>query len=376
MRILTLNHEFPPLGGGASPFSYECARQLVQAGHEVDVITMGYRGLPWRERLDGCCVYRVPCLRAQREICRTHEMASYLASALPMALSLIVARRYDVNHTHFILPAGSLALALKRLTGLPYVITAHGSDVRGYNRDRFTKEHRWARSHWHRIVNGAATVTSPSTFLADLISRSGTDARVRTVPYGFNVERFKPAPKEKKILVVTRMLRRKGVQYLLEALRDIDLAGFEVVLVGDGPYLPELRNMARAYALDVSFRGWLANGSAELRELYERSSIFVLTSEAENFPVVLLEAMSAGMAIITARETGCPEVVGDAGLLVPSRDADTLRQALRRLIADPALQQHLGASARARVEERFSWSRIADTYVATLKAACRPGGRP
>ncbi|MBN2377577.1 MAG: glycosyltransferase, partial [Sedimentisphaerales bacterium] len=88
MKILTLNHEFPPVGGGASPVSFELCRHLVQLGHQVDVVTMGFGGLPGREVVDGVVVYRTPALRKRADICHTHEMATYLPGALPRALGL------------------------------------------------------------------------------------------------------------------------------------------------------------------------------------------------------------------------------------------------------------------------------------------------
>ena len=163
---------------------------------------------------------------------------------------------------------------------------------------------------------------------------------------------------------MSRMLPRKGVQYLLAALPELDLRGFKVDIVGDGPYLPTLRQMAAELHLPVKFWGWLDNSSAELKELYERASIFAFTSEAENFPVVLLEAMAAGQAIVTCDGTGCPEVVGPDALLVPPRRPDRLAEALGRLIQDDDFRVELGRRARTRVEEEFGWQGIAHRHVA------------
>ena len=132
--------------------------------------------------------------------------------------------------------------------------------------------------------------------------------------------------------------------------------------MGDGPYLPELKNMANEYQLDVHFWGWLDNHSAELKELYERSSIFVFTSEAENFPIVLLEAMASGQAIITVNGTGCPEVVGDQALFVRPHDPAAVREALVRLMEEEQLRQSLSAGARDRIEREFAWHSIARKY--------------
>jgi glycosyltransferase involved in cell wall biosynthesis len=364
VRILTLNYEFPPIGGGGSPVSFELGRELVAQGHEVDVVTMGFDGLPAREVVQGIDVYRVPCLRKRRELCKTHEMASFVLAALPTVARLTASRRYDVNHTHFLVPTGLLARLLKGWNGLPFVVTVHGSDVPGYNPDRFGLQHRLVGPLWKWILNAADQVISPSRFLRDLVHQRSPGQPVSIIPNGFRYERFcADRPKDRRILLVSRMLPRKGVQYLLAALPQLDLRGFEVDIVGDGPYLATLRRMAEELRLPVRFWGWLDNASSELRGLYERASIFAFTSEAENFPTVLLEAMAAGQAIVTSNGTGCPEVVGDAALLVPPRRPDRLAEALGRLVQDDALRARLGAGARARVEQEFGWPSIARRHV-------------
>ncbi len=102
--------------------------------------------------------------------------------------------------------------------------------------------------------------------------------------------------------------------------------------------------MAKQLNVPAKFYGYVDNNSPELRELYETASIFVFTSESENFPIVLLEAMAAGAAIITTSGTGCAEVVGDAAILVPPRDPEAIRAALEQLES----RSGAGGEARAR----------------------------
>ena len=88
LKILTLNHEFPPVGGGASPVTFELCRSLVRKDHRVDVVTMRYKDTPKEECIDGINVYRTPALRKQANICHAHELATYLPGALPTSLRL------------------------------------------------------------------------------------------------------------------------------------------------------------------------------------------------------------------------------------------------------------------------------------------------
>jgi L-malate glycosyltransferase len=363
MRVLMTSYEFPPIGGGGSAVVAGLSRELVASGHEVDLVTMSFRGCPREDVVDGVRVHRVPCLRRAKHNCSAPEALTYVAGALPVIRRLLSRQHYDVMHAHFILPDGLLAWRVWRETGLPYVITAHGTDVPGYNRHRLRLAHRLVRPLWKRVVQGASRIISPSEILEQLVlaQRPGVRKTV-VIPNGLQVGEYVPRAHGSRILVVTRMLERKGVQYVLDSLAESPVEP-EVHIVGDGPFLPELRRKAEELHSPARFWGWLDNRSPQLRELYQSAGIFVFPSEAENFPIVLLEAMAAGLAIITTEGTGCAEVVGDAGLLVPVRDSKAISLALRRLIDNPELRRSLGAAARRRIEERFTWAAVARRYV-------------
>lgn len=363
MRILMTSYEYPPIGGGGAAVVAGLSRQLVASGHEVDLVTMNFQDHPRHEVVDGVRIHRVPCLRKAKHNCTAPEAFSYVAGAMPVINRLVSSTRIDVTHSHFILPDGLLAWQIKRYTRLPYVITAHGTDVPGYNQHRLRAAHHLLRPVWKAVVEGASRIVCPSEVLEQLVLAQRPSAgKTLVIPNGLAVGEYTPRRQGSRILVVTRMLERKGVQYVLESLAQSPVEP-EVHIVGDGPFLPELRRQAEALRSPAKFWGWLDNRSPQLRELYESAGIFVFPSENENFPVVLLEAMAAGLAIITTAGTGCAEVVGDAGLLVPVRDPGAISQALKRLVNDPELRQSLGAAARRRIEENFTWSAVARRYV-------------
>jgi glycosyltransferase involved in cell wall biosynthesis len=363
LRTLCLSYEFPPLGGGGARVVDGLARTLGAAGHEIDLVTMGFRGLPSSERLPGVEVQRLLPLRLRQSVCSAAEMVPYLMTATAAATRLAKRHRYALIHAHFIYPDGVVAHLVKRATGLEYVITAHGSDVPGYNPDRFALLHRMGLPLWRRITSEARYIVCPSETLARLVSASNGGARVAVVPNGIDTTRFTPEQKVPgRVLVVTRMFPRKGVQHVLDAVARMR-GTVDLHVVGDGPYLTALKEHARSVGVDPRFHGALENGSPELKHLYATSQVFVLPSESENFPVVLLEAMSAGCAIVTTRDTGCAEVVGDAGLLVPARDVRAIAEALDRLVADPGLSAALSCAARTRLVARFGWESVAEQYL-------------
>lgn len=327
----------------------------------MDVVTTRFRNSAKCETVDGVNIHRVDCVRVKAHFSTLLEAATYVAAARARIGKLVSRRRYDINHSHFILPDGLNARRIEQATGLPYIITAHGSDVPGYNPHRVRLLHQLLSPLWRGITRGASALVCPSRSLQELVAARDPTLRTSLIPYGFDVGRYRHAHRERRILVVTRMLRRKGIQYLLRAIEGLPLR-HEVHLVGDGPYLPTLRKLAAQLGVPVTFHGWLDNRSAELTRLYETSDIFVLPSEKENFPVALMEAMDAGLAIVTTRGTGCSEVVGDAGVLVQPQDAAGLRTALVSLLNEPERVQLLGGAARRRLATQFAWPVIARRY--------------
>lgn len=366
MQILILNYEYPPLGGGAGPITQAMAEQLVAGGHHVDVVTMGFRGLPRLEEHGGVRVYRVPALRKSKVRAVTVEMLTYVCSATVWSLLLAQSRHYDVIHTHFIIPTGVVAALMQQIKGIPTVITIHGSDVPTYNPDRWKRGHRVLKPFWRSIVRSTSAIVSPSSYLRDVL-QAHCHVPVDVIPHGFTPPPPAEFPKRKRLLTASRLFRRKGVQFLLDALAGLDpgvLDGWEIVVAGDGPMLPTLREQAQRLALPVQFPGFVDRDV--LQQLYASSEIFVFPSLRENFPVVLLEAMSNGCAVISSNVSGMPEIVGADGLLVPPEDVAALRTAVQRLLTDVALRRELGVRARQRIDQ-FAWQTILEQYLAVFQ---------
>jgi glycosyltransferase involved in cell wall biosynthesis len=374
LRILMLNLEYPPLGGGAAPVTRGLARALVARGHEVDVVTMGYRGLPAQETDDGVKVFRVPALRSRVELSYVHELAAYVWSGWRKAKALSQPSAYDLCHCHFILPTGLIPYLLRTVPGFPpYLITSHGSDVPGFNPDRFTSLHRLTPPVLRRILSRAAGLIVPSVALEQLIEKQFDRLPPLTlIENGVDPEQFMPRPKQPRVLVATRLFERKGVHQVIQALAPLQAHGYELEVAGDGPQRAELERQAGALGVAARFHGWVAR--EPLNRLFESSRIFVLASSSDNFPVSLLEAMAARCAVVTTRAGGCPEVVGDSGLVVEPGDVPALEQALGRLMREPRYAEELGARAARRVQSKFGWPAIASRHEAAYERALRWAG--
>ena len=328
---------------------------------------MGYKGLPARDTVSGMCVFRAPGIRRFQSRCSAVEMVPYILIALVMAARLFRRHCYDCIHTHFIFPDALIAYTLNRFFKVPYMVTAHGSDVPGYNPNRFVRLHKILSPLWQYLVKRIPHIVFPSESLRSLFRQASlSHPRTSIIPNGIAGDKFRAdRRKDNIILLVTRIFERKGIQYFIEAARHLH-ADYHIHIVGDGPYLNTLKRMARGLPMPVTFHGFVDNMSPILRDLFETARFFVFTSERENFPIVLLEAMLAGTTIISTQGTGCAEVVGEAARLVRPRAPQDILEALEELIQNPERSEYLGRQARARVERNFIWESVARKYLTLL----------
>ncbi len=362
-RLLVVSYEYPPLGGGGAKVVEGLVTRFLNRGMAVDLLTMGYKDLPRYEEHGALRIYRTPSIRRNQTVCAAYEMIPYLLFAIPKALRLARQNDYVINHTHFIYPDGLISSVVKLFTNLRFVTTAHGSDVPGYNPNRFKLLHILLRPIWQLVTGRIDRVICPSDHIRKLIHAANPNVDAVVIPNGIDPDRFSPMREKKcQLLSVTRIFERKGVQYLIEAFNRNARPGWTMKVVGDGPYLEELERLAEGH-LNVELLGFLENDSDELKELYETSAIFSLPSASENFPIVLLEAMIAGAAVITTEGTGCADVVGGSAELVTPRDVDQLAESLARLMDDEEYRVRCGREGRERAESLFAWERVVDKHL-------------
>jgi glycosyltransferase involved in cell wall biosynthesis len=361
MKILMLNFEFPPLGGGASPLSFDLAKEIIKEGHEIDVVTMNFKGLKKYENIKGINIHRVKCIRKHKEYSKSSELLTYIFPALAKAIQLHKKKNYDINHTHFIIPTGITSYLLKKITGLPYVITSHGSDVPNYNPDRFKIGHKFIGPVWKKIIDNSEGITTPSEYLKGLILKKYNNPnKIEVIPNGIKIDEETKKDKQKKILYAGRLLERKGVQYIIEAIKNLDLKGYKFEIIGDGPYRKELEQKAKEIE-NILFKGWISQ--EELKEIYEESEIFVIPSTQESFGMVIAEAMEKNMAVICGKGSACEEVIGKTGIAINPKSSNEIRNALKFYINNPKEKEKAMKFGRERVTKLFNIKKITSQYI-------------
>jgi glycosyltransferase involved in cell wall biosynthesis len=203
-------------------------------------------------------------------------------------------------------------------------------------------------------------VIAVSEQLAEAARRAGA-RDVRFIPSGVEIPESIGAEAEPpEVLYVGRLSPEKGIPELVEATR-----GLKLVVAGDGP----LRSLV------PEALGFVPH--TEVQRLLARTAVVVLPSHREGLPLVLLEALAHGRAVVATPVGGIPSLVEDGatGLLVPPGDAEALRAAIARLLGDKDLRRRLGETGRARVTERCSWERVTNETIAAYEAAISARGR-
>jgi glycosyltransferase involved in cell wall biosynthesis len=372
MHFLILSIEYPPVGGGASPMIHEINMQYIAKGHQVSVVTMAVNGLEDHVMKDGVNIYHIDCFRMHRHISNVWEHVSFILAAKRFLRLFLRQQRIDFCYTHFLVPTGILARWLLTTYGIPYVITSHGSDIPGYNPDRFKLIHRFTPPLIRSIISSSVAVVSPSKYLYSLILRMGgiQDEKLMHIPNGIDTDFYLPGTKKDIVLATGRLLERKGFQYLIDAVADEQFP-FEVHICGDGPMMKILKEKAANSKTKVVLHGWLDNKSEKYLSLLAEASIYVLVSGKENASTSLLEALSSGCVVITSNISGCPETVGPAGMCLPPADVKALKSALKELTLNPEMAYKFMKEGRERAILYFSWKKIADKYLSLIPKAIR-----
>jgi alpha-maltose-1-phosphate synthase len=379
VKILMLSREYPPhVYGGAGVVVDHLSRALSgRAAVEVrcfgaveqsapDLRVRGYA--PWAE-LDG------------------GPEARHVAALQALSVDLAMAREpvsADVVHAHtwYVALAGLLVQAL---ADVPLVVTLHSLEpLRPWKQEQLGAG--YAVSSWveRTAVEAAERVIAVSAQMrADILANFRVDpTRVSIVHNGVDAEAFRRTDRRKAldrhgvrvpyVLFVGRISEQKGIFTLLEAAEAFG-ADVQLVLCASSPDTPGIEARLSAAVAGRPRIRWINAilPRDEVVELYSHASLFVCPSVYEPFGLINLEAMACETPVIATRVGGIPEVVVDdeTGWLVPPGDPAALAAAVRRLLADPGRAARFGQAGRLRVEDHFSWERIAERTLDVYREA-------
>ena len=404
MRICLLTYRGNPYSGGQGIYIYYLSREFERMGHEVEVIASA----PLPEVSEGVILHQLKSSsiyhpgdsfrRNLPKVRKPVDLYELCASRLgvfaePWAFSfrayakikeLCKRRRFDIIHDNQGLGYG---LLLMKKLDIPVIATIHHplpidrqADLEQANGFR----QRWRIKRFYSFIRMQAFVARRLDRVITVSQSSASDTRrffkvpadkLRVVYNGIDTEIYSMNEEASQnrdglIMVANTDDRKKGVLYLLQALQMLREDGIKLTIVDDaerhssyiedvGPLPSYGLKLVKKLNLDgmVHFTGRLTH--KELAQRYSAAQIAVVPSLYEGFGIPAAEAMACGTPVIATTGGALPEVVGDAGILVPPRSADTLATAIKQLLNDKEAQRQMSEAGKKRVREKFNWEQAA-----------------
>lgn len=355
-----------PLGGGIEKYTEEVGSRLATKGHDIIVFTMRHYGAKSR-------MYRGMKIRSVPSVAlRSFEK---MTASLAASLLLIIEPGVDLIHFHAFGPAAFCFIP--KLLGRTVVVQGHGIE--------------WKRSRWNAFGRWFLMASEiPSVVFADRLTvvsevqrrylKQAYNRDSVVITTGVNPPR-KRAPDTIKrqyrlhgkdyILFASRLVREKNAHLLIDAFKGVRTE-MKLVVAGDAKherdYKQSLYNAAKGDKR-ILFTGFVTG--EPLDELFSNAYLFVLPSDVEGLPTVLLEAMSYGVGCIASDIEENLEALGGKGFTFKSGSADSLRRLLQRLVGEPKIVGKAGSEASSYVIKRYSWDAIADRMEAFYMSVLR-----
>lgn len=376
MRLLIINFEYPPLGGGGAVATQHLA-QLLSERHDVHVLTSRLSGLPAFEAAGDVTIHRVWVWRRSLPTANIASLISFVPAALWRGWWLCRAVRFEVINAQFAVPSGVPAVLLARLWRVPFVLSFIGGDI--YDPTKGISPHRHVVLRW--LIRRLAALADKCTAISEDTRRRaqelvGVDRPIVVTPLGIFPGRCEVIsrgqlglPEAVPVFIsIGRLIPRKGYELLLEAWREVPEA--HLVVVGEGPLRERLQAQAQQAGLagQVHFTGFVTE--ERKLQLLRAADAYVSGAAHEGFGLVFLEAMDAGLPIVSTNEGGHRDFLRseEHALLVPVGDAAQLAAAVRRLLADRGLRERMRQANVARVCE-FYWARSVAAFERVLQSA-------
>ena len=366
MRILTVIYEFPPIGGGGGRAAYDICLELAARGHDVTVLTAHMQGLPRDEVKDGFRLVRLPSLRREAFVASFSAMLAYNLAGLWTGLGLIRKLRPDIIHTHFAVPSGALAWTLSILTGVPYILTAHLGDVPGGVPEKTSRWFRWLKPFTKPVWQHAKRVVAVSEFTRQLALKH-YPVDVQVIPNGVDfdslAQRNIKTNTPPRLVFAGRFVSQKNPLAIIRVLAQLKDLSWNCSMLGDGPMFEQVKQEIEAEGMAERFNlaGWVT--PEEVLDEFSSSDILFMPSFSEGLPVVGVQALAKGLAIVASRIGGFLDLVDHEsnGCLIEVQDEVTFANVLRGLISDP---EQLLKFRRASLEKArsFDVKKIVDQY--------------
>jgi len=353
-----------PTVGGSGILATRLGVQLAKRGHETHFITYERPVAIQHVDHENVFVHLVSVLE--------YPLFKYPPYTIALASEMFRVSEQqglDLLHVHYAIPHSTAAFLARGMSGAPYVVTLHGSDVTILGSDSsYLPVNTYS-------IEEADAVTAVSAFMAkEAYERLGIKQEIRVIPNFVDADLFRPAPCEvvernnhRDVVVahISNFRPVKRVHDLVYAMAMVkkEAPGARLMLVGDGPDRHSVERLVSR--LDLEEEVLLTGFRSDVANLLRCSDMVVLCSETESAPLTLLEGLSSGLPVVATSVGGIPEIVEDGvnGFLVQPKCPEEIAEKILQLNADKDLRMRLGESARETVLERYTAERVVGQYL-------------
>lgn len=375
-KILFFNYEYPPLGGGAANATKYILQEYAQCDDiTVDLVTSSVGRKYHSEQIGkNITIHFLPIGKKEGQLNyqTKWQLITYTWRAYFFARKLLRERSYDLTHSFFGVPCGVISYLIKKKYKVPYIVSLRGADVPGYS-ERFTNLYSILTPIIHRVWREAKYVVTNSKGLTDLAQHSAPHQKFLQIANGVDTHFYTPGArslsdrkKEFRILLASRLSRRKGFNYAIDAFVELfDLYPHIRMRIagGEGNAMEELQAQVKKYRLDgrVQFTGLYTK--AQSPQIYRDADVFVMPSLNEGMSNNLLEALASGLPVLMTPTGGAEELVrdGENGYMIKMHDVRSIVERLTILIENPEICDGFGRASRM-VAEQMSWESVATKY--------------
>jgi len=368
MKILMLNYEFPPIGGGAANANLCILRQF--AGRDdlhVDMLTSAPKpGIVSEKFSENITIHKVGIHKKHLHFWRRAEVIEWLVRAGFQYRMLLRENDYDLAHAFFGFPTGWLCY--RKAGKLPYIISLRGSDVPGQHA-RLQLDYKILAPAFRAIWKKASALVACSDGLKERAMRFLPSVSIDVIGNGVELDRFFPAETAEKsevlrLLTVGRLSVTKRIEMLIDTVEILyrTACKLHLTIVGGGQMERQLRKIVTERELGDVIEITGRMDSEKMPEVYRQNDIFISASMQEGMSNAMLEAMATGLPIVTTRCEGLAELIDGNGLIAGQDNVEEIAKAVKRLTEDSGLYKQMSTAARKQAE-KFDWANVASSYI-------------
>jgi glycosyltransferase involved in cell wall biosynthesis len=364
MKILILNYEYPPLGGGTGVACQYLLKEFSKKKNlQIDHLTSSVDKHQEEQVSSNIRIIKLNIGKNNKNL--HHQSFIDLLRYLIQSSWWLIKNKdqYDLIHAFGGLPASMTAF----VAGKPYLVSLRGGDQPGYE-PRLDKYLKPVKPLIKLIYSKAKFVDANSLYLKQLSLQSFPKLKTEVIKNGVNTKVFYPAKKllnKPVILCNSRLGQRKGVEFLVKAMPEVVISfpKVKLIIVGQGIEEKMLKQLVSELKLTkhIQFDGKISRN--KIPAIYRQACLFTLPSLSESFSNSLLEALASGLPIVATRIGGNPELVDKKnGVLVPTEKVRPLAKAIIKLLKDRKVRESMGLESRLK-STKLSWKLTADKYL-------------